>query len=350
MKRLGVGYTTIKNWQYGWRFRKIGHKQDQYCPVWALKKLCKIYSETMGADLESVLRKVERNIYAYRAHSGTKVTRPKLPIQESPELYSIMAHMVADGTWSDGLSAQYANSSSMLRMEFVNNLKKVFGEVHIHKSFTKGRTPAIQFPSAVMYILSSHFQFKFSGIRGLPRYILGLPLEFKGKMLRAFFDDEGYVHDSNIQICSADIEMLKILRLLLKSLKIETSELRPYQDHVCRDGRISKVFYLNIYSKSVPVFAKRVGFSHPKKSILLDLIMKIKLRGKYPDRQKVESTIISELKKNGPLTARDLSLKSIITARNLRKNYLHPLEKRGFIKKNGKKPGKGGALLWAIKK
>ncbi|MBN2330265.1 MAG: hypothetical protein JXC85_00460 [Candidatus Aenigmarchaeota archaeon] len=349
MKRLGVGYTTTKHWQYGWRFRTPDRREDQYCPVWALKKICHIYSDVMGLDLNCVLHDIERHIHSYRAHSGTKILKPRLPIKNSCRLYSIIAHMIADGTWSEGCCSKYINSSDALRREFVDDLKRVFGDVEIYESFARNHVPHIIFPSAVMYIISSHLPFKFSGINGLPKSVISLPPKTKARMLRSFFDDEGYVHDSNIQICSLDIEMLNMIKLMLKSLEIESSNLKKYKDYERVDGSISKVAYFNIFSRSIPKFSRKIGFSHPKKKKRLDLIMKIRLRPRHPNSDKIRSTILAQLKERGVLTAADLSLACVITSKNLRKNYLYPAENEGIIERMGKGRGKGGPVLWRLK-
>ena len=71
-------------------------------------------------------------------------------------------------------------------------------------------------------------------------------------------------------------------------------------------------------------------------------------RKKIPSAGKIRKIVIAELKKNGAMSAPQLAVKIIITARNLRK-HLRRFENAGIIEKAGKKKGKGGALLWKLK-
>ncbi|NYZ80031.1 hypothetical protein H0N95_02150, partial [Candidatus Micrarchaeota archaeon] len=201
-------------------------------------------------------------------------------------------------------------------------------------------------PTAVAYVLSSKYDVNFSSFGCYTRSLEKLPEKYKLAIVQAFFDDEGYVHDSNIQICSANKKMLLFIKRTLENVHIHTGKLGSYRDYYRKDNSISKVFYFCVLAESVSEFKRLVGFVSPKKKQYLDLILKIRKRGKYTQGN-VREIILNELA-NGPRTAREISLKAIITAYNLRKCYLYPLEKEEKIKRFGKKPGKGGGVLWCL--
>jgi len=63
------------------------------------------------------------------------------------------------------------------------------------------------------------------------------------------------------------------------------------------------------------------------KQELLEYLVRRQNRGwKFPDPQSIRKIILVALKEDNHLTARELSIKTLITARNLRTNYLYPME------------------------
>lgn len=349
-RQTGVFHGTIWKMVHGKRFRDKNKKIETVrIRLSLLKRFCKIYSECLGTSEMDVMKVVEKNIASYSAHSGTRVFNPILPIKQEPRVFRIIGHMIGDGTWAYGNGPKFINTSPELRTCLIRDLKKIFGGVEIKEVFYTNRTPIVTFPSAIIYVLNHVYGTKFSGIVGLPQFVSELTKEEKAYFLQALYDDEGYVHDSNVQICSRDKGLLLGLKeILLKDFNIETSPLSRYLDYKKADGSISRVFYFNIYSKSLENFSKHIGFQHPKKAEGLDWLLRKQKRKKIPSKNKIRKIVITELNKNGKMTAPQLAIKVLITARNLRK-HLRNFEKEGMIEMAGKKKGKGGAQLWKLK-
>jgi len=156
---------------------------------------------------------------------------------------------------------------------------------------------------------------------------------------------------SNIQICGLDRGLLEgVKRILYEDFQIKTGGTAYYQDYhrTKQPGTISKVAYFHVLSEGVPRYASSIGFQHPKKKDRLNLLLAIRKRGmhNFLSHEEVERKVLAELKK-GPMTAPELAIKAVLTARNLR-DHLYRLEKQGSIKRLGKRLGKGGPQLWSL--
>jgi len=346
-KTLGVGYTTISEWYHGFKKRSKTKITTQCCPVWAYKKIVEILIQNNHDEL---VQNIEKNILFYSGHSGAPVKNPVLPIKETERLMNLIAHIIGDGTVPERGMPFYSNTCKELREEFILDLS-MLGDVEYQESF-KSRVPRVWFPLVIPYILGNVYEIDFVNKKFLnPSFLFNLPNNLLCSFLRGIYDDEGYVHDSNIQICCIDKQFLSLIKKLIESLGISTSDIFTYQDYFRKDGSLSKVSYFDIYSKSIQKFHNLISFTHPKKKEFLGYIVKRINRGwKYPNSENIKGIILKELKKNSVLTARDLALKTLITARNLRKNYLYKMEDEGLILRIGKKKGKGGAQLWSIAK
>jgi len=346
-KILKVGYSTVSEWFYGLKKRTKNKITVQYCPLWTYRRIAEILIQHGYDDL---VQKIEKNVLSYRGWSGASVNNPILPIQKTPELLNLIAHIIADGSVTERSMPHYSNTCEELREEFIQNLS-ILGEVEYLERIPNFRTPRILFPLVIPHILGDAYKIDFVNKRFLnPSFLFSLQKNLIRSFLRGFFDDEGYVHDSNIQICCIDKELLLLIKQLTENLGILTSNIFAYQDHFRKDGSLSKVFYFDIYSEYIPKFQKLISFTHPKKKKFLEYMIRRTNRGwKHPNPELIRETILKELNKK-ILTSRELALQTLITARNLRKNYLYPMENECLIARVGKKKGKGGAQLWSIVK
>ena len=341
---LGVGYTAVSEWYYGFKKRTKTKITTQRCPVWAYKKIAEILVQN---GYENLVLQIEKNISSYSGHSGAEVKNPVLPIKETPELMNLIAHIIGDGSVSKRAMPYFSNTSKELREEFIKDLK-ILGDTEYKESY-RNHVPRVWFPLVVPNILEKAYKIDFVNKKFLnPSFFFSLPDNLICSFLRGIYDDEGYVHDSNIQICSIDEKLLLLIKRLLKKFGILTSNIFAYQDYYRKDGSLSRVLYFDIYSEYIPKFNKLVGFTHPEKREFLEYIVKRINRGwKHPNPESIKITVLSELEK-GISTSRRLALKTLITARNLRKNYLYPMEEGNLTVRSGKKKGKGGAQLWSI--
>ena len=349
-KCLSIGYTTTKQIIDGLKYRNKDKLNEQvHCRLKLLKRIAWMHSELYDEKQSAIKSEIEKNVYSYRALPGTQIIEPKLPIKARPELFRIIGHVIADGTWSPTSCARYINSSYELIERFKEDLNLVFGQVETNYISKGSHTPYLIFPTAIIHILMSKYGVKFSGVNGFPQIINSIPNKHKSYFLQALFDDEGFVHDSNVQICGLDRGLLEgVKRVLYKDFDIKTGDIAYYQDYHRSDGSISKVAYFHVLADGVLAYASRIGFQHPKKNDRLNLLLAIKKRGmrNFLSHEEVEERVIAELK-NGPKTAPELAIKLILTARNLR-DHLYALEEENILERLGKRLGKGGPQLWSL--
>jgi len=344
-KFLGVGYTAVNEWFHGYKKRSKNKITVQYCPIKAIKRIA-----TLNFKDVNLVNDVEKHITSYRSWSGACINKPILPISENYKLLNIIAHILGDGSFTEHSMPYFSNSYEELRKEFIKNLN-IFGKVEYLESFSS-ETPRVFFPTAIIHILRKKYKIDFKNKNFLDSSIIfNLPKDLICSFLKGIFDDEGYVSDSNVQICSSKKKLLFLSRELLNRLDIMSSKIFRYQEHYRKDGSISKVYYFDIYSNDLEKFQNLINFTHPKKREFLESIIKRKNRKwKYPNSNSIINIILNELEKNKTMTARDLSIKTMLSARNLRKNYLYSMERNNLITRFGKRRGKGGANLWKLNK
>ncbi len=345
-RHLGVSYSAVSEWENGYKMRISGTEEVHHCPICVYNNLLRLLSDPQLKD------DLQASIYCYKGNGPSACIRdPILPICDTRSVLNMVAHIFSDGCVPSDRKGPpfYCNSSEELIDEFASDLRS-FGDVETRKGFnSETGVHKLFFPLVLAKILEHIYHMNFPQHRFFqPSQVWALSNEEKGAFLRGFFDDEGYVHDSNVQICSLHEETLDMLKALLNDFGILASRQGKYRDYVRADGTISSVKYFDIPSKSLPAFAQSIGFTHPKKREHLAHILLRQPRGwKHPDAGKVREIILYELA-NGPATARTLSHKTLITMRNVRESYLKVLEDEGVILKFAKQKGKGGAVLWAL--
>ena len=345
-RHLSASYSAVSEWETGYKMRTKGVKEEHHCPLRVYKQLLRLLP---AQELEDAL---QRNVLSYKGDGpSAHIQNPILPIHDTCGVVNLVAHVFSDGCVPSDRKGQpfYCNSSADLIGEFASDLC-AFGDVETRKGFnSETGVRRLFFPLVLARILEHVYHMNFPQHRFFqPSQVPALSNEEKGAFLRGFFDDEGYVHDSNLQICSLHEETLDMLTALLSDLGISAGRQGKYRDYVRADGTISSVKYFDIPSRSIPAFAKLVGFTHPKKREHLAHILLRQQRGwKHPDAAKTRQIILQELA-NGSTTARALSHKTLITMRNVRGSYLKVLEDEGVVLKLAKQKGKGGAVLWAL--
>ena len=352
-RKVGLCNTAMWTIMHGKKFRYETNKSEKACiKLVHLKNFCRAYAEKFGMEEKAVMETIEKNLVHYSGYSGAKgkVFNPILPIKIRPEIFRIIGHMICDGSWVPRCSPKYINTSPELRTAFISDLKKSFGDVEAKEVFYDERAPIVTFPIAVVHILNHIFDTKFAGIVGSPKFLERLSKEEKAYFIQAVFDDEGCALDSNLYTCSTDEKLLlKVKDMLKEDFDIDTSALRmPIKDYIKVDGSRSKVFYLSVYSRSTYNFSKYIGFQHERKKTIMNRMLAVHKRERIPTADEMKNMIVSELKKNGPMTAMDLSIIIVMTAKNVRK-HLRRLESNGILETAGKKKSKDNGMLWRLK-
>jgi len=317
-RKLKVSTTTIRS------YFQTGHDSDNlrtYVPVRIIKKIIKLFSSNFDGNF---LQELEKNIIAYRCRAGWPVYDPILPIKESPKLYSIVCHMVGDGSAGKGKTPYYANTCAELRREFIKNLQ-IFGKVEVNVYLAKTGVTYIMFPKAITDVLSHIFNVRFTYPNTLPLRLFITTDDCKRASIRAMFDDEGTV-STVFAIDQRSKRIIVQLKNLLEILKIKTGEVIE-----AKNGMYSIV----VYSESFQEYKNSIGFTHIKKQRKLNKkVTEKKYRSLYkPLKIRIYELLLS----SHPLTR-------IEVADNLNSKYpmtklqLYRLKNEGkvFSKFNGK--------------
>lgn len=288
---LGVHLTTMRNYERGFSI-KFGVKHPQYVPVSFLKRTLHIFDQPF-------LSKLEQNVVAISVRNGLDVKSPKLPIYESPSLYKIIAHVIADGSAPKRSTPYYANSCKELRENFKMHLK-VFGDAEVSESKV-GAVTGVNFPKAITDILLPAFDVQFTYPDRLPKTIFTASRECQGAFLQAIFDDEGTI-STNLAVGIHNLNIMNEIKQLINLLGIKTGPImvHPYKH------KMDKVT-LNISKFEYVRFKERIGFSHPEKAKKLDLAIQTRNREQRTRDPNFIKQEILKLLKPSPLRTLDLA-------------------------------------------
>lgn len=297
-KKIDISTTTIIDWK----------KRNQFISLQNIKKIIKI--------LNIQIKTIEKNIAGYKTKRGKfKVKNPKIPIKDSQDLREIVIHIMCDGCFSNGYAAYY-NIDENTKKEFIDELKKCFGNVEfkIYKDH-------VHFPSAIPLILKHFFKIDFNSkqCRVPKKFFKGKRNELIG-IIRAIIIDEGTVDGSNVRIDSCNEKFLEDIK------KISNKA-----GYVCGKTWESKgpIFRFNILSKSIQKLKKDMKeFPILKKRLLIKMIeVNQKRDWKYKLPGEVKKEIIKALSKK-PMKTIELIIKI-----NLEKSMIGK-HLKWFIKEN----------------
>lgn len=302
----------------------------RFCPLWVLKKLLSLLDEK---EREKFMRLISLNIEKIKSRSkGHSLSDIKFPIRLSGNLARIAGHLVGDG----GIAAfgeeryrvYYTNKRVELVDEFINDVKKVFGNVNIRKYIDKRyKTIKIKLPRIIGIILAQFFGLQCRELKHVPKCILHSKRLHKALFLQALFDDDGSIHKEGRKIC-IQMPLRNILedvkKMLLTDFNITTNKIR----------KIEKVNRKPLYELCITShdnfikFYRQIKLNHPiKKMNLKSLVLNYR-----PTYKKGEiDVLICSLLKEKNMTAKELAMKlkrSIITI----KQRLQKLEKERTIK------------------
>jgi hypothetical protein len=319
ISKLGFRYTSIAT------CLKRGHDSEgyqAYTNVKIIKKILEIFPEEK--------EKLERNIVAYKGRRRANlVYKPILPIKESSELYSIVCHIIADGSASANKSPYYSNSRKELLEEFVKYLQH-FGEVRVNPYFyRKSGVTYLMFPKAITDVLSHILDVSFTFPDRLPERLFEASNECKIAAIRAMFDDEGTV-STMLSVNQNSVKILLQIKKLLLSLGIKTGR-------VCSK---SNNHQLNVLVESYDKFYVAVRLTSVDK--INNLKEKVESHRYYMENL-LGTKIKKLLKQSYPLNKHQISEKFDTTPENVNAILLY-LEKKGEVKRKFSEVNK--PLLW----
>ncbi len=327
-RNFGINLATIRNYEKGYSI-----KHPQYMPI-------KFFKKTLPFLEKKFIENLEQNLAAISIRNGLEIKEPKIPIQESPQLYNLIAHIIADGSAPKRRTPYYANSCQTLRDNFRSNLES-FGKAETSETYYCS-VPIVTFPKAITDILSNFFDIQFTFPNRIPKKIFTASLECKAAFLQALFDDEGTM-TSKIIVGIHNVDIMKEIKLLLNSIGLKTSNVMIY--HYTTEGYTHKKdkVTLSIPTKEYVKFKNLIGFSHPQKSRNLEIAIQTRNRKQRTrDPNYIEDRIlrILELK---PSKTMELANELLFTENGIRP-HLNRMLKANQITRRGFK----NELIWDI--
>lgn len=257
---LGVSISRLSSWCCGKQKDYARNVEGlQFIPLGKLK----LVSKALVGDHreEFSIENMEKYVSMYRMRAGNPIKNPKFGIKESPQLVRLLFHLIGDG-YSGGKNdnANYKNTCKDLLEEFKEDLK-IFGDIPVYEQMF-----SIKFPRVLAELIEN-----FYGIdtRTFESHISSKIFKISKKNLyfgiRAYADDEGSVYSNSIRLSSANKILLEGIKKILDILKIRSNEVK-FQ--ISEKATLGKIYYLDI--KDIIKYHKQIGFTHPKKKLLLE--------------------------------------------------------------------------------
>jgi len=311
---LKRGYRTIHN-----------KKEKNLLSVNLLKKLSMI-SDTS-------LQEIEKHIISIRVGRG-RCYSLKLPICESPELASIVAHSLGDGHLRDRVFV-YFNERMELIQNVKDNIEYVFGKIKPKIYYEQHNSIRIVFPSIISRILFLIGSVRFNKTLqnfDVPKWIKNGSKEIKASFIRGLFDDEASADIKQREIIfqmSNNKKFILSLLEILKEFRIQSTIRisRKYKDK----NNNEKVMYGFTLGKfeNLLNYKKYIGFHHLKKQSILSNILE-NFRNVHYLYENIEGNIINLLLNKESLTVKDL-MKELDRSDEAIRVHLNNLYKKNLI-------------------
>ncbi|MBU3913658.1 MAG: hypothetical protein KKB21_03690 [Nanoarchaeota archaeon] len=265
-KFIKVSPSRLSSWFYG---KQKDYERNvtglQFIPLSKLKIISQKLTEDSREEFS--MENIENKITMYRMQAGNHIQNPVFPVRESPELVRLLFHLLGDG-YAGGISdnANYRNTCQELLDEFKADLK-IFGDVPVYE-----QTFSIKFPRVLAEIVENYYGIDSKTFNSrISNKILQIPKRDLYFGIRAFADDEGTVYSSSVRLSSANSPLLAGIKEIFVYLKIKTGDIKSQMN---KKATFGKTYYLDI--KDIEKYHHEIGFTHPKKKMLLEKYVKNK--------------------------------------------------------------------------
>jgi len=235
---------NLYSWIKGKKFDK-GKLKTINIPLWVLIEISKIISDKRNED-NIVMKEIEQNIKYYTTWgSANPISNPKLPIDLTPEVVSVIFHFLGDGhIGRKNVASSYRQMNEEGLNNFLLKLKRIFGNFqYSKKEFEDGR---LNVPKVITEFYKYYFKLSdTTTLKGyLPKNIKARDKEFLIAGLASFIVDEGHVGEV-ITIYSKNNRLLNDIRDISLKCGYICHPIREKYAH----GRFD-VFRFSISSKS----------------------------------------------------------------------------------------------------
>ena len=223
---------------------------------------------------------IEKQIVALKGYGASGILlNPNFPIYEDKHLVRLVVQLIGDGYLPQLKGStkvpSYSNSEAFLRLQFLQCLRQVFGDIsHCSRHYvgkTKKSRSYVAFSKFLGYIIRYWYpDAKFDHLNGsLPSSFFELPFELKAEMVRAFGDDDGHVGAHCIRFTSGGSTILEQMRRLIVELMEVSLPSEEVQELVQSLGAVKPFrswFILDVYRPVFGWYAKHIGFTHPERA------------------------------------------------------------------------------------
>lgn len=327
----------FKYWIEGKRLdNRTGKVHLKFMPLWLVLKLVKLSNEN--------IRDLDGNVLSYRSGgSGLIVDKPKLPIEVTPELDSIVTHIFGDGAAGD-FTPSYTQKNKDSFDNFIKKLENCFGYFEKSIYFTQGKHQ-IKFPKAISDILSEYYSINSykSHESRIPNIILDRKdSNFKLACIISFIVDEGYVRDL-IVLYSVNKILLLGIRTLVLDCGYSCSEIsfnkKANSYLFALSNKDVKKFYKDVTNLSEKFSTCNLSFKQDD----VDFIVKRREIKNPKDSNNTDKMILDTLK-DRKLTVRQIS-KQINYAYCTILHHIEKLYDKRIVKKEKQS---NGTYLWEL--
>jgi hypothetical protein len=224
-------------WENG-RKRNRGKVKSIRIPLWVLIEFSKLLSSSpRGAD--SIMRRIEKGIVCYAGTGkSTPVFEPKLPLRLTPELVSVIFHLLGDGHIGTGTDVSHYRQINGLALQ--NFIRK------LHNSFGNFRETIVEKSKIIVPRIITDFYRHYFGLNRcrwdtarIPGGVKALRTEFLVAGLAAFIVDEGHIGD-HIELYSSNYNLLSDLREIVQRLEYTTTSIHPRYRYGILNGVVFK--------------------------------------------------------------------------------------------------------------
>jgi len=284
--------------------------------------------------------RLHKNIVIYKqrhAPATNSIRNPKIPIEISPYMTSIVSHLFFDGSVPrDGKGTYYNQKNEKIMDDFIKKLNSVFGDVSYslkidHKGVLKCRMPRLigEICRNVYGITTSFGTFDAR----VPKKIFKMDDDHKQAFVLSAIIDEGSItYDGDIMFGVSNKWMCEDVKMLCNQIGLETSTVNKkirkkyyYFRIKSKDGLLKIIDSLSAVCPLISLGYKEERLRHHFKTKKVP-----GLRTKKGADQRRKS--ILELIENEPRTANQLSVELIIPCRSV-KRHLKYLMKKNIIKR-----------------
>jgi len=338
-----VGYSRDRLFCLRRGFRNLHNKKEKnMINVELVKQLAKIAGIT--------LEKIEKHIIFVKSGDGGRPISLKLPIYESKELASLIAHEMGDGHLRERTFV-YFNESQRLIDGVKTNIKKVFGNIN-PKEYRDEKGTRLVYPAVISRIIFLCGGVRFNKVTqdfDIPKWIKEGSDEIKISFIRSIFDDESYVNIEDkyitFQMASVDYckKMMISLKKLLKDFDINTL-LRHKGSYIDKENIKKNVFGITLGRfESINNYKTIIGFNHSEKQRQLEELIESYGQAKFIKYESIEKMIVDNMNAKNLLTINTLKNELNMTHGRVR-THLNSLYRKGIVNKSEKHP-----IMWRVR-